>query len=673
MGRQVDAVEAWRRGDNVVVSAVPGAGKSRILTDVCSEIPVDQTVLLLCYNRNLCDETKTRLQALGLSERVHCYTFHGLCGHCIGPAHDDLMMHDAIESAQSDVGLARVLDVAHILIDEAQDFRPSFHRLLTLCLTRRRDAQYMLVCDKEQMLYTFDEEDAADLCYVTHPEMHFASSRPWARVTVSLSYRLSPSIAKVASHVKGVHIESAKGADCGAPPVDVHILNLYRTGELVLGLLRSVPSYADIALLVPFVRNSISLRVLLNFLTRAGIPIHVNNHTPTGEERVKENKLRVMTWHASKGMEVQTAVVWGVHEGCVDNALFVGMTRARTRTVVIIDAMRPHATLDAALASPALVGHVRRMTPHVRRTAGVVAVSSRVPPQLVALDDWRPSGSGRWCRAHVKVIGGEKPSLDREAVPPSFIVQLRNGTHEDTSCAFLLAVLMRAEHQLTGRIGLLEDVASPTRASRDQFRDAIAAGSQARIVNECARAEDLLPLSLVEAVSCYQRRQGDASPTMFSVAEWQLFARIALSWNQAHYAANQLRSIEWLSERELVAVTETIVECAREADDVWMDVRRTRVSASGRLFHIRVPLITRASSVGSTASSVAMDDASPHTDTAWLFTTDGVLTFQHALRVAVMACVATCDRGIVYSVTSRETLSVTIHDADAFFARLCNE
>ena len=57
----------------------------------------DCKILILSYNRALCEATRSGLERLGLSDRVQCYTFHGLATYCVRPTYDDMALHELLE------------------------------------------------------------------------------------------------------------------------------------------------------------------------------------------------------------------------------------------------------------------------------------------------------------------------------------------------------------------------------------------------------------------------------------------------------------------------------------------------------------------------------------------------------------------------------------------------
>ena len=55
-------------------------------------------------------------------------------------------------------------------------------------------------------------------------------------------------------------------------------------------------------------RGNAPLRQALNVLSNGGVPIHMHGASAGGDPRLREGKLKVSTWHASKGTEAARCV-----------------------------------------------------------------------------------------------------------------------------------------------------------------------------------------------------------------------------------------------------------------------------------------------------------------------------------------------------------------------------
>ena len=180
---QQEAITAWTNGHNVRVKAVPGGGKTFIIVKACSVIP--SRCLILAYNRALCDATRKKIVELGLTERVFCFTFHGLATYCVRPTYDDIALHELLDWLKDNRPPYCFDDIDAIIVDETQDLKKSLYELIPHLVKTRSDTQYMTVGDLRQLLYDYDEEDPALSKYLEEPECHFKSARKWTNVELT--------------------------------------------------------------------------------------------------------------------------------------------------------------------------------------------------------------------------------------------------------------------------------------------------------------------------------------------------------------------------------------------------------------------------------------------------------------------------------------------------------
>ena len=68
---QADAIAAFHDGANVVVRAVPGAGKSWTIREFAKATRVDRRAVVLAYNNELYADVKARLKEEGTDELAY--------------------------------------------------------------------------------------------------------------------------------------------------------------------------------------------------------------------------------------------------------------------------------------------------------------------------------------------------------------------------------------------------------------------------------------------------------------------------------------------------------------------------------------------------------------------------------------------------------------------------
>ena len=201
---------AWTR---MAVHAVPGAGKTRLLLRLAQRAP--GTCLVLAYNNALAREVASRLG--DAAEGRLCLTFHALCARCLAPAHDDAQLARAVQSAERGELVPRDVPRSDLLlIDEAQDVRDVYARLVRVLGLVAPHTRVVVAGDKHQLVYSFDPAFPATLDTLLWPEEAFGGDE-WEREALLHSHRLTRPMAALVNAVFGTEIEAARDG----PPVEV--------------------------------------------------------------------------------------------------------------------------------------------------------------------------------------------------------------------------------------------------------------------------------------------------------------------------------------------------------------------------------------------------------------------------------------------------------------------
>ena len=581
--QQQAAIDEWNRGHNVRVVAVPGAGKSRVLIEACKK--AEGLTLILAYNRELCQETKDRIAELGMEDWVICMTFHGLATYCVQPTHDDIALADVVELLEAGGPHKTLQNVCCVLIDECQDFRPSFLVLIRHLVSIDAKTQYMTVGDERQMLYDYNEDDPASLKYLQDPGTFFRSDRAWKSVVLDETHRLTPPMARLVGRMYDVDLNSAKPE--GAGPVEIQTINMWRSGSVIYNLLRN----ADLnhcAILVARKKNNTPLRAAVNFLSRKGVRLYI--HGIDGQDpRIKRNKLCVSTWHASKGTQRRLCIVWGL---CTDgsdervNAEFVAMTRSQERLVVLQDEKAPSRRLMCALgdAAPADV-LMDKATSELLKSVDDIPepVPWRADRTLVSVDGWRPSGSGRWMCALMDVAKVKSPVgedgddvLDEE----DEIIAGLLGEHEDVADIYRLACLIATEYAHTKRIRRVDDICAPLRLNRENHGQAVQTGSHARFVPPTVPDDALLDAEHRATIKVI------GGKTERALEDWCYIACVSRAWNSYHHMLRQLHPFDWMNPDKFDKGMEVMRDILTGASDIVFDARVSTV-VEERTLHAR--------------------------------------------------------------------------------------
>lgn len=589
--QQTAAVNAWKVGDNVRIVAVPGAGKSRVLIEACRE--ASGLTIILAYNRDLCQETKERIAELKMDDWVICMTFHGLATFCVQPTHDDIALADVIDLLEAGGPHKKLQNVSNVLIDECQDFRPSFLVLIRHLIITDNETHYMVVGDSRQMLYDYNEDDPASLEYLQDPGTFFRSKWKWTSVVFDVTHRLTPPMARIVGRMYDVDLHSSKPE--GACPVDVRTLNLWRSGAVIHDILRGA-DLKECAILVARKKNNAPLRAAVNFLSKKGIRLYIHG-TDGQDPRIKRNKLCVSTWHASKGTQRRMCVVWGLCMQETDdrvNAEFVAMTRSQERLVVLQDEKAPSRRLLRALVN-ASSEDVCMDKATQKLVASVDSIPDPVPwhpdRTLVCVDGWRPAGSGRWMCSMMDVtpsaeyFARKRSDEDDIVDEEDEIIAGLLGDHEDVADVYRLACLIASEHAHSGTIRRVNDVFAPLRLNREHHGKAVTDGTHARFVSPTVPDDALLSAEHRATMKVIDAK------TNRTTADWCYLACVSRAWNGYHHMLRQLHPFDWMDEEKFSFGIKVVRRALQGLHHIVFDAR-VYANVDGQTVHARCDVLT---------------------------------------------------------------------------------
>jgi hypothetical protein len=371
----VDTLLARR---NVVVDAVPGAGKSTLtLNLVASALRADaqSACVVLSYNRSLADATLARARSAlsasvqNLDERLVVHTYHSALAALTQTAVTcDLEFAAALETLERSACPPTKWARAQLLVvDEAQDLRPDFARFVRSLVTKVLVAEptLLFVGDARQLLYHFYPFSGADARFLTCAPRLFPSPHGWVQLPLTHTFRCARPICRFVEAVarvaqRPVVLRSAFPFESALhPPVQVYACNLYKDARaLARRAFAHFAAYGARSTLV--LCDSMNERSpcvpLANDLLGAGYDVRVVRSGEISDialhpDAVEESAVTFRTQHSAKGLESDAVLLLHrrpLHE--LDNALYVALTRARRALVVLQHAAEWDATAAAALA-----------------------------------------------------------------------------------------------------------------------------------------------------------------------------------------------------------------------------------------------------------------------------------------------------------------------------------
>ena len=361
---QMAVIHAINDGFCVSVSAVAGSGKTTCMLQVVSSISPYRNSVIVTYNRALADECKLRIRRYNLQDRVSCYTIHGLisrvsCSIC----NDDTKLDNIVKKWEAGCAqtLFKPIPLGLVLLDEAQDLRPSFHRALNYIFSEKTNLQMCLVGDTNQLLYDFPTYgcDKASAIYLEKPKEKWKdlTKREWKSLPLSVSYRLTPNIATFVNTFWGTNIVAGNNNSKNLP-VEYFVKYLFppkqghddkkKLDTKFLAKIIDDHGPENVLFLASSVKSDrCPIRVHANELMKVqkkgqqkySFDIKENARGFEGKADTK-NKVRVWTFCGSKGVEADVVVVFGLDifpGGTMSslNQVGVALSRARKRLIVL--------------------------------------------------------------------------------------------------------------------------------------------------------------------------------------------------------------------------------------------------------------------------------------------------------------------------------------------------
>ncbi|NDC83502.1 DUF2075 domain-containing protein [bacterium] len=330
-------------GDNVVLDAVAGSGKSTTILSMAQQL-TGKRILQIAFNAMLRKEIKTKLKLAGI-QNVKVHTFHSLAVRYYLPsAHTDTGIRKIMLSDMTPSDKIPHYDI--IVLDEAQDMSFLYYQLMVkFAMDMGRPFQILVLGDFMQGIYEFKGADIRALTYASdiwksHP---YILSKTFHECTLKMSYRITRQMARFVNDV--LLGEERLQAQKDGPPV-VYLRNTpqkleYMVVSKINQLLAEGASPSDIFVLGYSVKSiKGNIRKMENALVSRGIPCYVPMFDTEGiDDRVIEGKVVFSTFHSVKGRERKYVFVMGFDQShfyfestlptdkC-PNTIYVACTRA---------------------------------------------------------------------------------------------------------------------------------------------------------------------------------------------------------------------------------------------------------------------------------------------------------------------------------------------------------
>ena len=341
-----------KKGENAIVDACAGSGKSTTILSIATLLP-SQQFIQLTYNSMLCSEIRVKIDDLKL-EHLKVYTYHSLAVKYYSP------------DAYTDTSLRRVLRdnippkipipiFNTLVIDEAQDMTFLYFKLIVkFCRDMGKPFQILILGDFMQGLYEFK---GADIRFLTHAKDVWSSfellkSPVFHSCTLKMSYRITQ---QMADFVNIAMLGEKRLYACREGNPVVYLRRSYHNAEIyVVNKIRNLihqghAKPSDFFILGGSVKGENSaIRRMENALVEHNIPCHVPMfENDKIDERVIDGKAVFSTFHSVKGRQRKYVFIIGFDKNYFTffgrqlcptkcpNTLYVACTRATHGLCVI--------------------------------------------------------------------------------------------------------------------------------------------------------------------------------------------------------------------------------------------------------------------------------------------------------------------------------------------------
>jgi superfamily I DNA/RNA helicase len=316
----------------VVVVSAAASGKTTVLVERVRYLlstGIDPTdIVLITFTNAAAEELSERL---GHPKGLFIGTIHSYANYLLlARGHDT---SDILENEKFDRLFNRIKEhldcikpVKHLLLDESQDSNEKHFEFL---LDMVQPENYMLVGDHKQSIYRWNG---------AHPEYLLNLAQEWDVKSYYLleNYRNGYRILDFAKNV--IAVAGYDYRDPSKPMRDApgRVVDVEYNPHAVAETIKEFGNYGEWFVLT---RTNEQIDTICRSLSAAGVPYDTFKRSELDNkelgEKMKQNTVKVLTIHTSKGLEANNVVVIGakffnVEERCVS---YVAATRARNLLV----------------------------------------------------------------------------------------------------------------------------------------------------------------------------------------------------------------------------------------------------------------------------------------------------------------------------------------------------
>ena len=348
---QQNILDASKTGDNIVVDAVAGTGKTTLILEIAKESS-SQKILQITYNKSLKFEVREKTKNMSIDNlTIHTYHSLAVCYYSC-TAHVDNEIKKIIINNKEPNRKIPTFDM--IVIDEAQDMTLLYYKLIIKFIKDiGSPIQLLILGDYMQGLYEFKGSDIrfltlAELIWKEHPCLR---TQQFQKCTMKMSYRITNQMSNFVNNA--MLGEQRMGACRDDAPVQYIRNSRFNIERIVCAEINKLFSQgvkpSDIFILGPSVKGERSnIRKLENMLVEKNIPCHVPMLENSDiDQRVIDGKIVFSTFHCVKGRQRKYVFVVGfdnsyfkyyarnLQRDICPNTLYVACTRASNGLYVL--------------------------------------------------------------------------------------------------------------------------------------------------------------------------------------------------------------------------------------------------------------------------------------------------------------------------------------------------
>ena len=345
-----------------VIHGVAGSGKTMLLGYRAEHLAKAATaaskpVLILCYNEPLARQLASVVAAKGIAERVHAVHFHKWCYAQLKaygqemPANNQSVTDKMAEMVQlviTGVDRRQIPSGQYqaVLIDEGHDFAPEWLKLVVQMVDPATNSLLVLYDDAQSI---YERAQKKNFSFKS------VGIQAQGRTTIlKINYRNTRQILQTASLVAADLLTAEDQDDDGVPllkpvscgregeaPIIIRLPTLreeaWQVADLLAAAHQEGHAWGDMAVLCP----THEIRDLCA-RTLAQHQLPLENRIRAGDFDPASDKIKVMTLHASKGLEFPVVALVGVGqmpaqgeaEKDAARLIYVGATRASHRLIM---------------------------------------------------------------------------------------------------------------------------------------------------------------------------------------------------------------------------------------------------------------------------------------------------------------------------------------------------